>query len=170
MEAGMGGRLDATNAAKQVLLSVITPVAHDHEEYLGTSLRSIGMEKFAVVRPETPALYSGEPPELEDLFLERCSLAKAEPHVFRRIWCVEHPVVEEEGCSYELFGPGFDEKCSEHLSWEGIRSTTARSLPPGPLSLHNAYRNHVFHHSGRSQGDKLAGKRRIAARISSDSP
>ncbi len=57
-------------------------VAHDHEEYLGTSLRSIGMEKFAVVRPETPALYSGEPPELEDLFLERCSLAKAEPTSF----------------------------------------------------------------------------------------
>jgi dihydrofolate synthase/folylpolyglutamate synthase len=110
MEAGMGGRLDATNAAKQVLLSVITPVALDHEEYLGTSLHSIGMEKFAVVRPRTPALYSGEPPELEELFLERCSLAKAEPYVFRRTWRVEHPVVEEEGCSYELFGPGFDGK------------------------------------------------------------
>lgn len=55
VEVGMGGRLDATNAADP-LLSIITPVALDHREYLGETLSAIAGEKAGIFRPRVPAL------------------------------------------------------------------------------------------------------------------
>ena len=49
MEIGMGGRLDATNAAKPVL-SVISNIALEHREYLGQTLEQITWEKAGIVR------------------------------------------------------------------------------------------------------------------------
>jgi dihydrofolate synthase/folylpolyglutamate synthase len=50
VEVGLGGRLDATNAA-DLGVAVITNVAHDHERHLGRTLASIGAEKAAIVKP-----------------------------------------------------------------------------------------------------------------------
>lgn len=50
MEAGMGGRSDATNAADP-FLSVITPISYDHCEYLGDTLTAIAREKAGIIRP-----------------------------------------------------------------------------------------------------------------------
>ena len=51
METGMGGRLDATNVIdpEDKLLSIITSIAFDHTEYLGTTLGEIAKEKFGIV-------------------------------------------------------------------------------------------------------------------------
>ena len=38
IEAGMGGRLDATNVLQNTVLSVITNIGIDHKEYLGDTL------------------------------------------------------------------------------------------------------------------------------------
>ena len=43
IETGMGGRLDATNILRPIL-SLITNVGLDHQEYLGKSLRKIANE------------------------------------------------------------------------------------------------------------------------------
>ncbi|MDO9507982.1 MAG: Mur ligase family protein, partial [Thermovirgaceae bacterium] len=51
IEAGMGGRLDATNILSHVALTVISSIGFDHIEYLGPALESIAMEKFLVLRP-----------------------------------------------------------------------------------------------------------------------
>ena len=45
LEVGMGGRLDATNVVKP-LVSVITPISLDHQQYLGSTLRNIAREKW----------------------------------------------------------------------------------------------------------------------------
>ncbi len=49
MEVGMGGRLDATNVAKEKL-SVITRIAFDHMEWLGDSLEKIASEKAGIIK------------------------------------------------------------------------------------------------------------------------
>jgi dihydrofolate synthase/folylpolyglutamate synthase len=49
VEVGLGGRLDATNAA-DLGVAVITNVAHDHEKHLGRTLASIGTEKAAIIK------------------------------------------------------------------------------------------------------------------------
>ncbi|MCF8054450.1 MAG: bifunctional folylpolyglutamate synthase/dihydrofolate synthase [Deltaproteobacteria bacterium] len=49
LEVGMGGRLDATNTAKTVI-SVITNIALDHQEYLGNTVAEIAQEKAGIIK------------------------------------------------------------------------------------------------------------------------
>ncbi|HEY5055526.1 MAG TPA: folylpolyglutamate synthase/dihydrofolate synthase family protein [Acidobacteriaceae bacterium] len=50
LEVGLGGRLDATNIVDP-LLSVITDIALDHQEYLGPTIADIAREKAGILRP-----------------------------------------------------------------------------------------------------------------------
>ena len=50
VEVGMGGRLDATNVL-DLGVAAITNVQLDHEAYLGHTLRAIGGEKAAIIKP-----------------------------------------------------------------------------------------------------------------------
>jgi dihydrofolate synthase/folylpolyglutamate synthase len=50
VEVGLGGRLDATNAA-DLGVAVVTTVSHDHERLLGPTLARIGAEKAAIIKP-----------------------------------------------------------------------------------------------------------------------
>ena len=49
LEVGLGGRLDATNIVDP-LLSVITDIALDHQEYLGDTIAAITREKAGILR------------------------------------------------------------------------------------------------------------------------
>src|ERR1035438_7915408 len=49
LEVGMGGRLDATNIVDP-LLSVLTDIALDHQEYLGNTVSEIAREKAGILR------------------------------------------------------------------------------------------------------------------------
>lgn len=51
LEAGMGGRNDATNAIPGSLVSVITTVGLDHTERLGPTIADIAREKAGIIRP-----------------------------------------------------------------------------------------------------------------------
>ena len=55
LEVGLGGRLDATNAVPRIL-SVITPIDLDHQEYLGDSLAAIAREKADIIAPGVPVV------------------------------------------------------------------------------------------------------------------
>lgn len=55
LEVGMGGRLDATNVAEP-LVSVITNVALDHEQFLGSTVEAIALEKAGVIKPGCPVV------------------------------------------------------------------------------------------------------------------
>jgi len=55
MEAGLGGRWDATNACVSVV-SVVTTVGIDHREWLGKTLSQIAAEKAGIFRSGVPAL------------------------------------------------------------------------------------------------------------------
>jgi len=50
LEVGLGGRLDATNIVDP-LLSIITDIALDHQEYLGNTIAAITREKAGILRP-----------------------------------------------------------------------------------------------------------------------
>jgi dihydrofolate synthase / folylpolyglutamate synthase len=49
LETGLGGRLDATNVVTPVV-SVLTPISHDHERYLGATLPEIAVEKCGIIK------------------------------------------------------------------------------------------------------------------------
>lgn len=50
LEVGLGGRLDATNVIDTPLVSVITPLALDHTEYLGDTIEQIAYEKSGIIK------------------------------------------------------------------------------------------------------------------------
>lgn len=56
-EAGLGGRLDATNAGRSDVC-VITPISYDHTKVLGETLGKIAREKAAVIKPSTEVVFS----------------------------------------------------------------------------------------------------------------
>ena len=49
LEAGLGGRLDATNAV-EAIVDVITPISFDHTHLLGNTLDKIAREKAAIIK------------------------------------------------------------------------------------------------------------------------
>ena len=71
MEAGMGGKSDAT-AAFQGEMTIITPIALDHTDYLGTTIEEIAREKAGIIKPGTQVI-SAEQPTAAKLAIEnRC--------------------------------------------------------------------------------------------------
>jgi len=71
LETGLGGRLDSTTATKASIVA-ITPIAMDHEEYLGNTLESIAAEKAAIIRPGVQAVIAKQDPVALDVLLRRC--------------------------------------------------------------------------------------------------
>ena len=61
LEVGLGGRLDATNACEP-RLSVVTPIALDHTELLGSTLAAIAREKAGVFRRDRPVVLAAQEP------------------------------------------------------------------------------------------------------------
>lgn len=54
LEAGLGGRLDATNVIERPLVTVITNVALDHVDVLGKTEEEIAREKAGILREGVP--------------------------------------------------------------------------------------------------------------------
>jgi len=62
VEAGMGGRWDATNVnAAQV--AVVTPIGMDHTDYLGNTLAQIAGEKAGIIKPGATVALAPQEPE-----------------------------------------------------------------------------------------------------------
>ena len=80
LETGLGGRLDSTTAAGAEIVA-ITPIAMDHEEYLGDTLAKIAAEKAAIIRPEVTAVVAWQLPEALEVILEQCERCRIEPRL-----------------------------------------------------------------------------------------
>lgn len=100
-EAGMGGRLDASNILTDVALSVVVPIGMDHTDFLGDTLEKIASEKFAVMRRGTPALFFGDE-RLDGQFLEAAARCGAEPHIFRGEYRITGRAYSLDGTRFTL--------------------------------------------------------------------
>src|SRR5260370_1839174 len=80
LETGLGGRLDSTTAAGADIVA-ITPIAMDHEEYLGHSLAKIAAEKAAIIRPDIPAIIGPQDKEALQVILRQCKAVGVIPRL-----------------------------------------------------------------------------------------
>lgn len=71
LEVGLGGRLDSTNVIDP-LLSIITNIAKDHEEYLGKSILKIAGEKAGIIKKGRPLITAATQPQVLRLFSTVC--------------------------------------------------------------------------------------------------
>ena len=76
LETGLGGRLDATNAV-QSNVAVITPIALDHQKWLGDSLDKISGEKAGIIKRKVPVVSAPQLPAAEDVIRARAAEHKA---------------------------------------------------------------------------------------------
>jgi len=68
IEAGMGGRLDATNVLRNTALCMITNIGIDHKEYLGDTIEQIAREKAGIIKHGIPvAIYPSDPGAVEQI-------------------------------------------------------------------------------------------------------
>ncbi len=72
LETGLGGRLDATNAAHS-LIAVITPISLDHTHILGKTVEAIAVEKAAIIKSfEQRVVVAPQDPKAMEVILKRC--------------------------------------------------------------------------------------------------
>jgi dihydrofolate synthase/folylpolyglutamate synthase len=74
LETGMGGALDATNAVRP-LVSVITPIALDHTQWLGNALAEIAGEKAGIIKPGVPVISARQAPAAAAVLTQRAASA-----------------------------------------------------------------------------------------------
>ncbi len=77
LETGMGGRLDATNVVNHPLLTLITPVAMDHEDYLGHTIAAIAAEKAGIIKAHTPLVLARQAMEANRVIRGRAGMLQA---------------------------------------------------------------------------------------------
>jgi dihydrofolate synthase / folylpolyglutamate synthase len=71
VEVGLGGRLDATNIVKPQAC-VITGIALDHQDLLGSTLGEIAGEKAGIIKRGVPVISGCRPPEARRVIRARC--------------------------------------------------------------------------------------------------
>jgi len=59
-EVGLGGRLDSTNVL-DLGVEVVTNIALDHTQYLGSTLEAIAAEKAGILKPDSIAITGAQP-------------------------------------------------------------------------------------------------------------
>jgi dihydrofolate synthase / folylpolyglutamate synthase len=69
LEVGLGGRLDATNIVEPVL-SVLTDIALDHQDYLGDTIAAIAREKAGILRRDGVLVTLSQHPEANQVIGE----------------------------------------------------------------------------------------------------
>ncbi len=69
MEVGMGGRLDATNVVNPIV-SVITNIGLEHQQFLGSRLIDIAREKAGIIKEGVDLITGVSQPEIIRFFLD----------------------------------------------------------------------------------------------------
>jgi dihydrofolate synthase / folylpolyglutamate synthase len=67
IEVGIGGRYDATNIA-DAKVAVVTNIAYDHMNILGSTREEIGAEKAGIIKRDSLAVIGEEDPEIVEIF------------------------------------------------------------------------------------------------------
>jgi dihydrofolate synthase/folylpolyglutamate synthase len=70
VEVGMGGSWDATNVADG-RVAVLTPIAVDHQRFLGPDVASIATEKAGIIKPGAVAVLAEQPVQAAEILLRR---------------------------------------------------------------------------------------------------
>tara|TARA_A100001234_G_scaffold34390_1_gene26886 strand:+ start:1880 stop:3112 length:1233 start_codon:yes stop_codon:yes gene_type:complete len=78
LEAGLGGRLDATTAHKLRPIIAIGNIGLDHTEFLGDTIEKIAMEKLAVIEKDSIVISCNQNIQVENLINKKVAEVGAE--------------------------------------------------------------------------------------------
>lgn len=153
LEVGLGGRLDSTNVVEK-LLSIITPIGLDHQQFLGDTLSQIATEKAGIIPPKGNVVSADQIQEAEEtlsrIIEERgASRYPLQPEVsqatvppFQKMNIrVAHSAVQALGQLGFPAAPNHFEKAVESWEWPG-RYHLISNHPP--ILLDGAHNPHAL--------------------------
>ena len=88
LEVGLGGKYDATNVIEPPMATIITPVAMDHEGFLGNELAGIAEEKAGILKPGVPAFIARQDPVAMAVITRRAAEVGAPIFFAGRDWTI----------------------------------------------------------------------------------
>ncbi|MFC1833717.1 bifunctional folylpolyglutamate synthase/dihydrofolate synthase [Thermodesulfobacteriota bacterium] len=83
IEVGLGGRLDATNTLDPIL-TIITDISREHEDYLGVGIKSVAGEKAGIIKKGVPLLTAATRNEAKQVILGKAAELEAPTKLFGR--------------------------------------------------------------------------------------
>lgn len=89
LEVGLGGRLDATNVIDAPVMTVITPVSMDHEQFLGDTIAKIAAEKAGIIKRGIPCVVSRQHPDGMDVIEAVADRHQAPLLAYGQHWHIE---------------------------------------------------------------------------------
>ena len=95
LETGLGGRLDATNAVADKVLTLITHIGLDHTEYLGDTPEAIAGEKAGIMRAGVPCIVAAHNEESSHIFLKKATELEAPCRILSKEDYTCHGVYEK---------------------------------------------------------------------------
>jgi dihydrofolate synthase/folylpolyglutamate synthase len=102
LETGLGGRLDATNVVSPIL-TVITPIDFDHEQFLGNTIEAIAGEKAGILKAGVPAIFARQRPEALQVLRTRAHELNV-PVTCSSQALVDDLVIDERGSNFRVNG------------------------------------------------------------------
>ncbi len=78
LEAGLGGRLDATTAHKSRPIIAIGNIGLDHKEFLGDTIEKIAKEKLSVIEKNSIVISCNQNSQVENLITQKVKAVGAE--------------------------------------------------------------------------------------------
>ncbi|MDH5396661.1 MAG: bifunctional folylpolyglutamate synthase/dihydrofolate synthase [Cyclobacteriaceae bacterium] len=126
VEVGMGGRLDSTNVLHP-LVSLITNISMDHQQYLGDTLEKIAGEKAGIIKKDSPVVISEKQTDLRVVFEQAAARAGTEIYYSQDIYDLD---LLKNGYLIRRKGVPFLEKVYPELKGHYIRKNI-----PGVLGV-----------------------------------
>jgi len=115
IEVGLGGRLDSTNLVERPRCALVTSVALDHTDVLGTTLPQIAREKAGIWKRGVPALYACADEEAAAVLQQEAERVGAAP--------------------IERFGRDFDDAALPALALHGAHQRRNAALARRALAI-----------------------------------
>jgi len=100
LEVGLGGRLDATNIVTP-LVSVITNVTMDHEQYLGNTIQQIAFEKAGIIKPGVPVVTGTDNKQALEVIIARAGELASPLTTLDREFAGFHPAKDKATWTYK---------------------------------------------------------------------
>ena len=120
VEVGLGGRLDATNVIEHPLACGIASLGMDHEDFLGTTIAEVAMEKAGIAKRGVPLIALRPQPDALAAIENSAAAAGAPLLLEGRDWPVPddfHPAL-----------PGAHQQRNAALAWTMIEAQSALAV------------------------------------------
>jgi len=112
LETGMGGRLDATNVVIPEL-SVITTIGLDHQEFLGSDIKSIAKEKSGIIKKGIPVVSSKQVLEAEEVIIKKSEELGSELFIYGKDFSAQLKSMTLDGITFTFHSSALSLKTSD---------------------------------------------------------